>query len=158
MKNCSITTPKALRPELSSLFMAAIAAIQGVYKRVKDKKPTAVTGVNNVFNDAAMVSVEVPNRTLKVLTTASFAVIPVIRAVETLQSSKPIGLNIGAIVFPIRARRLSELLLTTLNRISKVCKNHIITEATKITVKALCKKSLALSHINNTTVLKEGRR
>ena len=48
-----------------------------------------------------------PKSTVIVLTTLSFAVNPVIRAVDALQSPNPNGANIGAITPPINARILS---------------------------------------------------
>ena len=48
----------------------------------------------------------VPVRTASVLTTASLAVKPVISAVETRQSLKPRGMNIGAIKRPMSASML----------------------------------------------------
>ena len=53
-----------------------------------------------------------PSSTLIVLTTASFAVKPVISAVETLQSSNPSGPKITATHRPIIASRLSALSVT----------------------------------------------
>jgi hypothetical protein len=72
-----------------------------------------------------------------VLMTASFAAKPVINAVETRQSEKPIGTNMQLIKRPIDASRLSSLPATWFKRMSKDCKNHIITVARKIIVNAL---------------------
>lgn len=83
--------------------------------------------------------------TARVLTTASLAVNPVISAVEIRQSLKPKGMNTGAIKRPISASILWALESTTLNRVSKVCKNQMAKVARKITVKARTTKSFALS-------------
>ena len=133
-----------------------MAATQGVYRRVNTRKLMAVTGVKTEARAAPSCSMEVPRRTLIVLTTVSFAVNPVINAVDTLQSSKPRGAKIGAIALPITARRLLPLSVTRFSRISKVCKNQMITVATKIIEKALCTKSFALSHIRRSTLFREG--
>ena len=94
-----------------------------------------------------------PNNTFSVLTTLSLAVNPVISAVDILQSSIPRGLNIGDIKLPISASRLSFESATTLSHVSKLCKNHIITAATNITVNAFVTKSFAFSPISCTTLL-----
>ena len=60
------------------------------------KKLIAEMGVNNVPSATSRPSMDVPNRTPNVLTTASFAEKPVMRAVGTLQSLKPRGAKIGA--------------------------------------------------------------
>ena len=70
----------------------------------------AVNGVNNVFRRAVLP----PIRTVMVLTTLSFAVKPVISAVESLQSPNPSGSKIGAIQPPTRASMLSLESATTL--------------------------------------------
>ena len=56
--------------------------------------------------------------------------IPVTRAVEILQSANPSGLKIGASKWPSMARRLFALSVTTFNRLSNVCRNQIIIDAT----------------------------
>ena len=103
-------------------------------------------------------STPVPVRMPSVLTTASFAVKPVMSAVEMRQSSKPSGRNSGERKRPMAASRLSALFVTKFSRASKDSKNQITSVATKITVKARCKKSLALSHSSITTLLPEGSR
>ena len=112
--------------------MAAIAATQGVYNSVKTRKLTAERTVNKVPRAADTWAALVPNNTLSVDTTASFAVIPVTRAVEILQSANPSGLKIGASKWPSMARRLFALSVTTFNRLSNVCRNQIIIDARKI--------------------------
>ena len=64
----------------------------------------------------------------------------------------------GAIIRPIPARMLSALSLTTFSRISKFCRNQIMTVTRKITVNARSRKSLAFSHIRSTTLRRDGRR
>ena len=59
------------------------------------------------------------------------------------QSPNPNGLKIG-VIYPARMARILSLdSATILNLKSKVCKNQIMIVATKMTVKARCKKSLA---------------
>ncbi len=101
---------------------------------------------------------EEPVSTPSVLTTASFAVKPPISAVAARQSPNPSGIKSGAISLPIMASRLCPESVTTLKRISKVCKNQITSVATKITVNARCTKSFALSHIKSSTLFAEGKR
>ena len=55
-----------------------------------------------------------PKRTSRVETTLSFAMNPLIRAVQILQSSRPSGLNIGVINPDIAARMLSAEFVTML--------------------------------------------
>ena len=81
-------------------------------------------------------------------TTLSFAVRPVIRAVDALQSPKPSGANIGANRLPSIASKLFSALSATLSRMSNVCRNHITIDAAKITVNAFWIKSFAFSHIS----------
>ena len=89
-------------------------------------------GVKRVLRAA----VSPPSRTVRVETTLSLAVKPVISAVEARQSPKPSGAKIGAIQLPIMASRLESVAVATLSRRSKVCKNQMITVATKMIVKA----------------------
>ena len=100
----------------------------------------------------------VPVRTLRVLTTASLAVKPAIRAAAARQSPKPSGARTGAISRPTMARRLSALSLTTLRRTSKVWRNQMTMVATKMTVKAFWMKSRAFSHRRRPTLFAEGKR
>ena len=113
------------------------------------KKTNAVKGVNKVDN----AEVFPPNNTVNVLTTLSFAVNPVIKAVDILQSPKPNGINKGEIKPPIIANKLNLESLTTLSLTSNVCINQIIIAATKIIVNAFVIKSLALLQINCQTLL-----
>lgn len=92
-----------------------------------------------------------PRRTVSVLTTLSFAAKPVIRDVDILQSANPSGLNIGATALPNMASRLSSDFAHTFKRVSKVCKNQIMTDAKKIMVNAFVIKSFAFSPINFNT-------
>ena len=64
--------------------------------------------------------------------------------------------NTGAMRPEIPANILFFESVTTLNFISNVCKNQITKLAIKITVKAFCKKSLALSHSNRATFFAPG--
>lgn len=75
-------------------------------------------------------------RTVRVETTLSLAVKPVINAVEMRQSPKPRGLKMGVIRLPTKARRLESGVAATFRRVSNVCRNQITTVATKIIVKA----------------------
>ena len=116
---------------------------------MKIKNTNAVKGVNNVDSE----EVFPPNKTVKVLTTLSFAVNPVIKAVDILQSPNPRGANIGEMNQPIPASKLLLESDTTLSLKSNVCKNHIIIVATNIIVNALVIKSFALFQINCQTLL-----
>ena len=126
--------------------MVAKVATQGIYKTVNTKKVNELKGVKIViralFKD---VKWEDDVKTERVETTVSLAVIPVINAVEALQSSKPNGLNNGEKMVPIDAKILWELFSTISNWKLKLCKNQIIIDDNKITVKALWTNPLALS-------------
>ena len=100
--------------------------------------------------------VEAPVKTVKVLTTVSFAVIPVISAVDARQSAKPSGVKIGAMNLPMEASMLVVLSVTRLNDQSKLCKNQITMEARKMMVNALRIKSFAFSHMWSKTLLADG--
>lgn len=125
----------------SSFFIAAIAATHGVYKSENTKNTIAVIGVNILKRADG----ELPKSTESELTTLSFAINPEIRAVETLQSLNPSGLNTGAIKLPKIESMLSDDDFATLSLVSKVCRNHIITDAAKIIVNALVMNAFALS-------------
>ncbi|CDA89846.1 unknown [Firmicutes bacterium CAG:238] len=84
-------------------------------------------------------------RTVRVATTLSFAMKPVMSAVEILQSPKPSGANTGAITPASIASRLFCESDTTFSLVSNVCRHQITIVATKITVKALSRKSFAFS-------------
>ena len=86
----------------SSFFTVPIAATHGVYNRTKTRNTNAVNGVK-IFCRAALL----PDNRIRVDTTLSLAVSPVIKAVDTLQSLKPRGANTGAQKLPIIARILS---------------------------------------------------
>ena len=152
MTHCiSIMTPAHFAP--SSRFMDAIAATQGVYNRQNTNNAAAEAGVR-ISNKP---SVDL-NKTDNVDTTLSFAINPVINAVEILQSPNPKGLKIGAISPAITAKILSLESVTTLRCRLKVCKNHMIIVARKITVNAFSKKSFAFSHSNCITFFNPGIR
>ena len=121
-------------------MIEAIAATQGVYSRQKARRLAAESDV--ILPSKAAVF---PNRIESVDTTLSFAINPVIRAVEILQSPYPIGLKIGAITLATIARILSLESVTMLRCVLNVCRNQITSVAMKITVNALCRKSFALS-------------
>ena len=150
--HCSSTTPTVLMRDPSSRRMVATAAIQGVYSSVNTRKLMALRVVNRDVMAAF------PSSTCSVLTTDSLAIKPEISAVAQRQSPKPSGLNSTASHWPISASRLSALSVTTLSRVSKLCRNQMTTVARKITVKARCKKSLAFSHSSSPTLLAEGIR
>lgn len=80
--------------------------------------------------------------TSRVDTTLSFAINPLIRAVQILQSPSPIGLNIGARTPATIARILSAESFTRFKCRSKLCRNQIIIDASRIIENALCRKSL----------------
>ena len=93
-------------------------------------------------------SVSPPISTVNVLTTLSFAINPVINAVEILQSEIPRGSKTGTIKLPNPASKLFEESVTRLSLESKFCKNQITKVATKITVNAFVIKPLAFEYIN----------
>ena len=113
MTHCQITIPIAHLPP-SSLFIAAIAATQGVYKRQKTNREAAPSGVIV----AIKLSVP-PNNTDNVDTTLSFAINPAISAVEILQFPNPRGTNKGVIKPAMTASILSLESLTILKPKSK---------------------------------------
>lgn len=121
---------------------------------MKTRKTKAENGVKNELIASALP----PRSTVRVLTTLSFAVKPVISAVDILQSSKPSGRNSGLITEPRIARMLSDESDTGFSLISKLCRNQIIIVATKIIVKALVTKSFVLSQISCITERAEGIR
>ena len=97
-----------------------------------------------------------PKSTERVETTLSFAKNPAISAVTICQLPNPKSEKTGAIFPAITAKMLSFEFETMLSQKSKVCKNQTMIEAIKITVKALCKKSFALSQSKRTTFLAPG--
>lgn len=122
----------------SSLLIDAIAATHGVYNRQKTKRLAAATGVIAPVSSAVL-----PKSTESVDTTLSFAINPVISAVEIFQFPKPSGRNTGAMIPATTARILSLESATTFMCKLNVCRNQMIIVAKKITVNALCKKSFA---------------
>lgn len=138
---------------------AAKAATQGIYKMVKARKLKALSG-ENIWVSIALscASLEAPVRIVRVLTTDSFAVNPVMRAVDARQSLNPIGAKAGAMIEPIEARMLFALSATMFSLQSKLCRNQITMEAIKIMVNALCRKSFPFSHMWSKTLLASGRR
>lgn len=81
--------------------MAAIEATHGVYNREKTSND-ATASVDNTVDNAV-----VPNSTVNVETTLSFAMNPAIRAVIMRQSPNPKGAKIGVISPAIHAKMLS---------------------------------------------------
>ena len=126
MRHCRITINRVFAVECISRRIEATAATQGVYNNVKVKKLAAESVVKIDSKGAPF------KRTPKVLTTASFAMKPVINEVETRQSPNPSGRNTGAIHCPIPAKRLFALSETIFSRVSKLCRNQMITLARKI--------------------------
>lgn len=150
MAHCQTTSPAAhFLP--SSLLTDAIAAMQGLYKRLKISRLKAERLEREFVIPPA-------NKISIVETTLSFAIIPEIREVQILQSFKPIGFIRGAKRPEIFARILSEEFSTKERCKSKLCKNQISIVAIKITVKALSKKSFAFSHKSWATFFGLGRR
>ena len=133
----------------NSRLTVAIVATHGVYKRQNTKNTKAVRFVNS----NGRFSVFPPIRTLRVLTTLSLAIKPVIKAVDTLQSVIPNGENIGTRQFPSKAIKLSAEFVTRFNLASNVCKNQIIIVAQNIIVKAFVAKSFAFCTINRYTFI-----
>ena len=126
------TTTTAVHFPPSSRLIDATAATHGVYKRQNTNNEAAVNGVsmlNNIVFDGMS--------TDNVDTTLSFAINPVISAVEILQSPNPNGLKIGAIIPATEARILFWESATILKCKSNVCKVQITIVAIKIMVKAL---------------------
>ncbi len=106
-------------------------ATQGVYNRqnTRSAAPAAVI----VPRSASVV----PNNTVSVETTLSFAINPVTRAVDIRQSPNPSGVKTGERAPAIIAKILSFESVTIFRLVSKLCKNQITIVAPKITVKAL---------------------
>ena len=86
----------------SSRLTEATAAMQGVYSRQNTSSGAACAGVR-----AAVRAAVEPKRMSSEDTTLSFAMKPVMRAVEMRQSAKPSGANSGAISPAMRARMLA---------------------------------------------------
>ena len=123
-----------------------------MYSRINSRNTNALSGENSVVTDAP------PSRTVSVLLTLSFAVNPVTSAVAARQSPNPSGRKSTDNQPPIAARRLSEESVTKLSRESKLCKNQMTTDATKMIVNARVMKSRAFSQMSCNTLLAEGRR
>ena len=86
----------------NSRFTEAIAATHGVYKRQNARRQIPANG-DRVLTRAS----GVPKSMVMVDTTLSFAIKPVMSAVEIRQSPKPRGTKTGAINPAIDARILS---------------------------------------------------
>ena len=148
--HCRTIMASAHRPP-SSRLTAAIAATHGVYRRQNTRSDAADAG-----DSASVSSSPGPNSTVKVDTTLSFAMKPVISAVEIRQSPKPSGMNTGVMIFAAAASMLSFESPTMLKCTSNVCKNQMMMAARKITVNARCKKSFAFSHKSCATFFMPG--
>ena len=99
-KQCHTTIKHAHLPP-SSLLTDAIAATQGVYRRLNTRRDAAVT-------ELIAFPTPSPNSTVSVVTTLSFAMKPENREVTILQSPKPIGRNTGTRIPDISARMESD--------------------------------------------------
>ena len=137
----------------SSRLTEATAAMQGVYSRQNTSRGAACAGVRAADSTASE-----PKRMSSEDTTLSFAIKPVMRAVEMRQSAKPKGPNSGAMSPAMRARMLACGSAVSRSCRSKFCKNQMTMVAAKITVKAFCKKSRAFSHNSCATFFRPGRR
>lgn len=111
----------------SSRLTAVMAATQGVYRRQKIRSVAAPRGEMA----SAMFS---PNRTCSVETTVSFAMKPLMRAVQILQSDRPSGANRGEIQLANMARMLSRESCTMFRWVLKLCKNQMIIVAIRIRI------------------------
>ena len=108
MAHWAKATHAAAKPECISRFTAAMAATHGEYSRVKARKLAAESGVKMPCRAVPRLEMLVPVSTAMVLTTASLAEKPVIRAVAARQSVKPSGANSGASMRPRPASILAE--------------------------------------------------
>ena len=132
------------RPKLIAALPTSVQAAAATYVAASEQGNREVIAAATGVMAATKASV-LPNNTERVDTTLSFAIKPLIKAVDTRQSPKPMGAKIGAITPAANARILSLESDTIFRCRSKVCKNQIAIVATKMTVKALCRKSFALS-------------
>ena len=98
-------------PEVFAI--AAMDAAHGAYSRQNTRKENAERGVKICASIIGRLMPVLPPTdtpsaiTVSVLTTASLADRPVIRAAAACQSPNPRGVNIGAASFPAAAKRLS---------------------------------------------------
>ena len=83
---------------------------------------------------------------------------PLIREVMIRQSPSPSGTNRGTSNPEIAAKMLSCEFDAGFRRKSKLCRNHTIMVAIRMTEKALCKKSFAFSQSSCITFRGLGRR
>ena len=141
--------------------MAATAATQGIYRSTNTRKDTAASVEGKICLITETIwalSASTPLSTASVLTTLSLAIRPVITAVEASTEPKPAVANTGAISPAILPSILSPISEVISSRKVKFCRNQTISVARKITVKARCRKSFALSHICRSTLAGVGRR
>ena len=127
--------------------------MQGVYSKQNTSRGAAAAG-----ESAAPSAAEEPYRMVRVETTLSLAMKPVISAVDTRQSAKPSGAKRGAMQLATSAKMLSCGSAVKLSCGSKFCKNQMTMVAIKITVKARSKKSRAFSQSSWQTFFRPGRR
>ena len=149
MAHCQSTTPSAhFRP--SSRRMAATAATQGVYSRLKASMEAAVREPRAASPPPKRVSI--------METTLSLAMKPLISEVTIRQSPSPTGAMIGARSPATAASMLSWELSTRFSRKSKLDRNQTMMVAIRITEKARCRKSLDFSHSSRATFRGLGNR
>ena len=86
-------------------------------------------------------------------TTLSFAMKPLTREVTMRQSPSPAGLKMGTSTPEMAARMLSCEFSTRFRLKLKCCRNQTTIVATRMTEKALCRKSLDFSQSSRSTFL-----
>ena len=97
-----------------------------------------------------------PDITANVLMMASFAVKPARMADAARQSPKPNGAKNGAADLPSIARRLSSLFVTISISLLNDCRNHTMTDAMKITVKAFLINPTTFCQTTCITIFRSG--
>ena len=112
--------------------MEAIAATQGVYRRLKTSNEQAESVPMTADTPPSVL-----NRTFRIETTLSFAIKPLTREVTIRQSPRPTGLNSGTRKPEMVARMLFCESYTRFSRKSKLCRNQTTIVAIRITENAL---------------------
>ncbi len=125
-----------------SLLVAPIAAKQGDASKIKITNDKALAVVNKLVND--IVKNSSPRMIPNVATIVSFAKKPLIIATVDSQFPHPRGIKIGAINSPIDLKILCSVSTLTRDQ-SKLCKNQMTIQATKIIVPALIINDLIFS-------------
>lgn len=138
----------------SSLFTEAMGATHGVPQETKYQERSC----SYEHWGYPVIFAVLPNNTVREDTTLSFAIKPEINAVTILQSPNPTGTKTGANAPAARARILFWESAYIFNPVSKFCRNQIRIVARNITVKALWRKSFALSHRRCNTFFPPGIR